>query len=73
MSDTWAFTAYGPLAGVHDLVQFLHLRSLDYLDRRQAHSPLGLTNLKFSSKQRYTLETQVPAARAVCVSNGVVD
>ncbi|KAF3802940.1 hypothetical protein GCG54_00000307 [Colletotrichum gloeosporioides] len=44
--------------GVHDLVQFLHLRSLDYLDRRQAHSPLGLTNLKFSSKQRYTLETQ---------------
>ncbi|KAF4422944.1 hypothetical protein CFRS1_v001076 [Colletotrichum fructicola] len=65
MSDTWAFTAHGPSARVHDLMRFLHLRSLDFLDRRQARTPLGLTNLKFSSKQRYTLETQIPAARTV--------
>ncbi|KAL3304931.1 hypothetical protein RB213_003717 [Colletotrichum asianum] len=72
-SDAWAFTAHGLSTCVHDLMWFLHLRSLDFLDRRQARTPLGLTNLKFSSKQRYTLETQKPAARTVCVSNGVVD
>ncbi|XEV04524.1 hypothetical protein FSHL1_009811 [Fusarium sambucinum] len=72
-ADTWVFTTHHATAVLLDAVRGIHLKALDYLYNFHPLLNPWPQYLVLASRQRYEVETMVPAARVLCNPHSIMD
>ncbi|KAF5609100.1 uncharacterized protein FSUBG_4255 [Fusarium subglutinans] len=65
-ANTWAFTAHHATAVLQDAVRGMHFKAVEHLSREFPSRKPFPNHLMWASKQRYEVQTHVPAARVLC-------
>ncbi|KAF5251259.1 hypothetical protein FANTH_3694 [Fusarium anthophilum] len=72
-ANTWAFTTHHATAVLQDSVRGMHFMAVEHLSREFPSRKPFPDHLKWASKQRYEVQTHVPAARVLCNAHDMMN
>ncbi|KAF5628821.1 hypothetical protein F52700_7914 [Fusarium sp. NRRL 52700] len=72
-ANTWAFTTHHATAVLQDAVRGMHFKAVEHLSRVAPSKKPFPNHLIWASKQRYEIQTHVPAARVLCNAHDMMN
>ncbi|KAF5595987.1 hypothetical protein FPCIR_4253 [Fusarium pseudocircinatum] len=72
-ANTWVFTAHHATALLQDAMREMHFKAVQHLSRKFSRERPFPNHLIWASKQRYEVQTHVPAARVLCNAHDMMN